>query len=252
MDSRALRTVSRGLLKGKWSLAIAVSLVLCGCLMLLSFALDLSLFLFGMVDYETNEILPVAEENEMALLLFYAGLFLAWLFLVEPLELGAARFFFALANGATPSVATLFYAFSREWYGRALVMNTILSFKKAGRIILCMLPGAALSGVSPGFGGFLMTVGFVVALILNLRYAAVRTVFAADETLPPHLAVKTGVKLMKGNKSDLFVLNFSFIGWFLLAVPTIGISLMHTVPYVATSHAVFFKRVFDLSAEQKT
>ena len=252
MEARALRAVSRSLLKGKWSLGIAVSLVLGGCLMLLSFAYDLSLFLFGMIDYETNEILPVAEENETALLLFYAGLLLLWLFLVEPLEIGAARFFFALANGATASVATLFYAFSRTFYGRALLMNASLTFRKAGWIVLCLLPGALMSGVSPGFGGFLMAAGLVTAAVINLRYAAVRTVFAASDTLSPLFAVKTGVKLMKGNKSDLFVLNFSFIGWFLLAVPTIGISLMHTVPYYATSHAVFFKRVFDLAAVEKT
>ena len=52
--------------------------------------------------------------------------------------------------------------------------------------------------------------------------------------------------MMDGHKMDLFLLDLSFIGWAFLCIFTCGIGFLWLVPYVQTSHAIFYK---ELKAE---
>ena len=52
--------------------------------------------------------------------------------------------------------------------------------------------------------------------------------------------------MMKGKKLKLFLLDLSFIGWFILALLTLGIGFVLLVPYIYTAHAAFYE---DLKAE---
>lgn len=54
-------------------------------------------------------------------------------------------------------------------------------------------------------------------------------------------------KLMNGHKWDLFVLQLSFIGWFLLSIITFGIGLLWLTPYMSATQMAFFN---DLVANQ--
>lgn len=49
--------------------------------------------------------------------------------------------------------------------------------------------------------------------------------------------------LMNGHKADFFVLNLSFIGWFLLSVVTLGISSFWVIPYFTATRAEFFNEL---------
>ena len=53
-------------------------------------------------------------------------------------------------------------------------------------------------------------------------------------------------KIMKGHKWQLFVLSLSFIGWWLLAMITLGIGYLWLMPYMYTAHAQFYE---DVKAE---
>jgi len=48
---------------------------------------------------------------------------------------------------------------------------------------------------------------------------------------------------MKGKKGKLFLLDLSFIGWFLLCILTLGIGLLWLYPYILTSRAAFYEDV---------
>jgi uncharacterized membrane protein len=43
-------------------------------------------------------------------------------------------------------------------------------------------------------------------------------------------------RIMKGNKGKLFLLQLSFIGWWLLCVITMGIAILYVVPYFSTTY----------------
>ncbi len=47
-------------------------------------------------------------------------------------------------------------------------------------------------------------------------------------------------QLMDGHKGRLFWLDFSFIGWHILGILTLGLAYIFITPYIATSKAVFY------------
>lgn len=53
-------------------------------------------------------------------------------------------------------------------------------------------------------------------------------------------AMKLSAELMKGKKWDFFCLGFSFIGWILLSIITLGVGLLFTIPYMQVSYANFY------------
>lgn len=46
---------------------------------------------------------------------------------------------------------------------------------------------------------------------------------------------------MNGHKWELFVLELSFIGWYLLGFVTLGIGLLWVVPYYNAVHADYYR-----------
>ncbi|MGX7058972.1 DUF975 family protein [Vagococcus humatus] len=61
--------------------------------------------------------------------------------------------------------------------------------------------------------------------------------------LTPMEAIQLSEKLMKGNRLNLFVLDLSFILWQILATITFGLALIYVIPYMNTTHVVYFKEL---------
>ena len=58
--------------------------------------------------------------------------------------------------------------------------------------------------------------------------------------------MKISREMMQGYKWKLFLLDFSFIGWWLLTLVTLGLGAFVLVPYFQTATAVFYE---DLKAK---
>lgn len=52
-------------------------------------------------------------------------------------------------------------------------------------------------------------------------------------------------RLMQGHKIDLFVLEFSFIGWILLSIVTFGLLNLWLTPYMTMSQVVFYENLTE-------
>lgn len=52
-------------------------------------------------------------------------------------------------------------------------------------------------------------------------------------------------KLMNGHKMDLFLLQLSFIGWYLLGLITFGIGLIWVIPYKDAANANFYRHLVE-------
>lgn len=61
----------------------------------------------------------------------------------------------------------------------------------------------------------------------------------------PEMSVKDAIaesqKMMKGRKLDLFVLQWSFIGWYLLSSITFGIAYIYVMPYCQATITNFYR-----------
>lgn len=59
--------------------------------------------------------------------------------------------------------------------------------------------------------------------------------------LKPSEAIKLSKKIIKGNRSELFVYDLSFIPWYLLSAVTFGIANIYVIPYKSTSDALYYE-----------
>lgn len=64
-------------------------------------------------------------------------------------------------------------------------------------------------------------------------------------------AIKKSSEMMRGYKTDYFLLQLSFIGWGFLCLFTFGIGFLWLSPYVKTSNAVFYRELKKIQEEEK-
>ena len=65
-------------------------------------------------------------------------------------------------------------------------------------------------------------------------------------------ALRNSANLMKGNKWKLFCLDFSFIGWILLASCTCGLGMIVLMPYMYAASAAFYNDIANRQAAKET
>lgn len=63
-------------------------------------------------------------------------------------------------------------------------------------------------------------------------------------------AIKTSKKIVKGNRTELFILELSFLGWYLLTGVTLGIAAIYVLPYTKTVRALYYEN-FRMRAMQE-
>ena len=103
---------------------------------------------------------------------------------------------------------------------------------------------ALISRILMGIYTFLWSLLFFIpGIIASFSYAMVPFVLAENPTLTANEAIAESKILMKGNKWRLFCLNFSFIGWYLLGVLTLGIANIWVIPYHQAAVAAFYRDI---------
>lgn len=142
------------------------------------------------------------------------------LLLTGPLEFAMLCALLALKRNEieeTP-VAKMFSSFVENWgrYVVALVLQTIV-------LLLLLLP----------------TLG-IGTIIFSYAYKMVPFLLHDYPELSAREALKLSREMMRGYKWDLFVLEFSFIGWIVLAICTFGIGLLWVLPYIYTAEGHFY------------
>ena len=58
-------------------------------------------------------------------------------------------------------------------------------------------------------------------------------------------AIEKSMRMMRGNKMKLFLLDLSFIGWAILCIFTLGIGFLFLSSYKETAHAHFYDDIKD-------
>lgn len=107
-------------------------------------------------------------------------------------------------------------------------------FKDYGRILGTML----LSSV---YQFLWMLLLIVPGIIKGYSYALTPYLLKDHPELKFNAAIEESMRLMSGNKMRLFLLDLSFIGWFLLGLITFGIAFLWITPYWNTARAAFYE-----------
>lgn len=91
----------------------------------------------------------------------------------------------------------------------------------------------------------------IPGIIKRYEYSMSYFIMAENPTLTAKKAMKTSSLIMKGNKWELFKLDLSFIGWFLLIIPSSGLILIWILPYRLAARAVFYEKIKNRENEIK-
>lgn len=86
----------------------------------------------------------------------------------------------------------------------------------------------------------------ILGIYLTFAYAMVPYLIKDYPELTWRDALRTSREMMNGHKWELFCLEFSFIGWILLAIVTCGIGILFLAPYMETAEALYYE---DLKKE---
>lgn len=230
------RRIAREALSGKWLTAVIAGLIAAllggvssdGPELKFSTGDSGTYMTFGIGDfnfYSTGvEIAPETATllGDMLGYILIALFALALLFLVvgSVVQLGYCRFNLDLIDGyPEPEVKTLFSYFPH--WGTAVAA----SLKQGLLVILWSL--------------LLIVPGIMAAY----SYAMTPYILAEHPEMTSGDAILHSKEIMYGNRWRLFCLEFSFIGWSLLSVLTLGIGNLWLIPYRQAAIAAFYREI---------
>lgn len=84
---------------------------------------------------------------------------------------------------------------------------------------------------------------FIPGIIASFNYAMTSYILAENPELKANEAIARSKQLMYGNRWRLFCLEFSFIGWDLLCILTMGIGNLWLNPYKQAAIAAFYQEI---------
>lgn len=208
------RAEAREALSGRWNETALMSLIIFACSLLFSGV--------SMYDAVAGEGVVPMKWVGMSDALNTLVIFL----LAGPLEFAMFNVLLQMKRGdlADTPMMSMFRFFSKDWarYVVAYVLMTVI-------VVLISIPTLCIGGI-----------------IFAYAYKMVPYLLHDYPELSAKEALKLSREMMKGYKWDLFLLDFSFIGWALLAILTLGIGLLWLMPYIYAAEAGFYE---DLKAE---
>ncbi|MFI3229222.1 MAG: DUF975 family protein [Bacillota bacterium] len=91
---------------------------------------------------------------------------------------------------------------------------------------------------------FLYTLLLIIpGIIKKYAYSFANFIMLDDKDITPKDAIKKSEELTNGNKMDLFLLDLSFIGWYLLSAFTCGILALWIVPYHNIAKVAYYQKL---------
>lgn len=160
-----------------------------------------------------------------ALSYVYVGA-IAQFLIAGPLTLGFSMLGLDVIRGKNVRVEGLFGGFRN--FGSAFLLNLI-----------------------NGIFIFLWTLLFIIpGIIKALSYSMGYYILADNPDLSANEARNRSMELMVGHKWRLFCLRFSFIGWWLLCVLTLGILSFWMKPYEEAAVAAFYQSLLPPTEEK--
>lgn len=149
-----------------------------------------------------------------------AGIFVVgWVasFVVMPsLMLGLTMIYLNLAKGVSVDIARMFDGFQNV--GPCVILFLLTALYTFLWKLLFIIPG----------------------IIKGLSYSMGMYILAEHPEMSATQALDESKRMMRGHKWELFVLQLSFIGWFLLVPFTMGLLLIWLTPYVKMSTTNFY------------
>lgn len=140
--------------------------------------------------------------------------------LLLPITVAMAGFFLNHIRGFNPEWKSLYQeGFNR--YGKYFAVGFITNFLIGLWTLLLIVPG----------------------IVKALEYSQVYYIIHDNPNLTPSQARDISRRMTDGFKSELFIMELSFILWYLLAGITAGIAMVYVFPYISTTQAMYYENL---------
>lgn len=219
MCAADFRQQARDALRGNWLMAVIVGLLasVFGATSGGSFEINIS------SEQIATLVSGQVWEYLQPLVVMFGGLAVVWtlvsMVIGGALSMGYAQFNLNLVDGNDPRFEDLLSRFHNLWTGFCM------QFWRGLYIFLW-----SLLLVIPG-------------IVATYSYAMTPYILAENPKLTAREAIAASKELMRGNRWRLFCLNFSFAGWCLLCVLTLGIGNLWLCPYHEAAQAAFYREI---------
>lgn len=225
MEAKTIRSRARTHLSGSWGVSVAVALVAS----LLGGLISGSSFLPSL-NAETASAMPFLQKIADSInrgwtignftLSLRSGIFGFAAFVIGGvLQLGYAQFLLKQHDGKEFRFDDLFSQFNR--FGTGFAQNFLRGLYICLWSLLLIIPG----------------------IIKDLAYAMTPFILAENPNMSASQAIRASEELMDGHKTELFVLNLTFLGWDLLAALTLNLGNVALNPYKNAAYAAFYRQI---------
>ena len=127
-----------------------------------------------------------------------------------------------------------------NWYGLKVTRNDKTSFSDAFSAFINRPISAILYGV---LRDIMYLIGFIlicIGAIVPMYCFRFTSYILKDENINIVSAMKKSIILMKGHYVELFKLDISNLGWYLLMIVTFGIAGVYVKPYTSIIYAEYY------------
>ncbi|KJS88147.1 MAG: membrane protein [Peptococcaceae bacterium BICA1-8] len=136
-----------------------------------------------------------------------------------PINFGLAAFFLKLARTEQIAFADLFSGF--KYFFNNFILNLLIIIFAFLWFLLLIIPG----------------------FIALLKYSMAFYIMHDNPEIRPIEAISKSKEMMDGNKLRLLSLWFSFLGWFILGIFTLGLGFLYAMPYYHAARANFYEDI---------
>jgi uncharacterized membrane protein len=226
MEAKTLRSRARANLAGNWGVSIAVAVV---AVLLGGLITGVSFFPEMKYDFPLDRFPALAQYVEgwnrgleigSLKFNFRSGIFGFAAFLIGGvIQIGYADFLLKQHDGQNANFSDLFSKF--DFFGTGFAQRFLRSLYVFLWSLLFVIPG----------------------IMKEYSYAMTPFILAENPGMSASQAIRLSEALMDGYKSDLFILDLSFIGWDLLAVLTLNLGHIALNPYKNAAYAAFYRKI---------
>ena len=217
LKAKDFRAQARAALKGKWVQAAIAGLI--------ASILGASIFYHGYAGSSAGSATGTEEEVAITfgIILFIVAVFAivgaVYILIGAIAGLGYAKFNLALYENETADFKMIFSERSR--------------YKDCFKLFVMQYLYIAI-------GSLLLVVPGLIAYYANIMAPYI---MVDNPQMTAREAIKASQAMMKGNKWRLFCLSWSFIGWDILALFTLGLGHIVLCPYVEAACAAFYREL---------
>jgi uncharacterized membrane protein len=184
---------------------------------------DFSKSFNGNFDSSFNEAMLILIPFIIGVFIFVMIIAIAWqIFLGNAILAGKSKYFLE-ARKDSSEIKNLFYAFNAKKYLniiKAMVWRDLFIFLWS---LLLIIPG----------------------IVKSYSYRMVPYLMAENQQLRYDEALKLSMKITDGEKGEIFVLDLSFIGWYLLGLLACCIGVLFVTPYYEATMAELYITLRD-------